>query len=281
MIDIQERDGYDEGYNATGGNSSGADRLEADKMVTYEDITDMFLSAAEATNLSAHPEFWMNSQTLEREFACTLHPGPCEEADQHAACTVSFAWGPLDTVLSIDGAEGICEFFHEPDEDCPHLHTGDVPPLALDLTFTSPFEAMSFNQSEVQSLARTMKLRASEHSGRAVETRPTVSLEFGENGMQVESLTLQQRVELPLWDPEGVSGFRTGLERDRRSGHMTFGRTRRRDERDEYEESDEPHPEDWLPHLFTEVMNDIINVIAALEVSRSAGRTSGDSALDN
>ena len=41
-------------------------------MVTYEDITEMFLSAAEATGLSVHPEFWLNSQTLEREFACTL-----------------------------------------------------------------------------------------------------------------------------------------------------------------------------------------------------------------
>ena len=76
-------------------------------MVTYEDVTEMFLDAAEATGLSVHPEFWLNSQTLEREFACTLHPGPCEEADEHATCTVSFAWGPLDTELSIDGAEGI------------------------------------------------------------------------------------------------------------------------------------------------------------------------------
>jgi hypothetical protein len=44
-------------------------------MVTYEDITDMFLNAIDATGLSAHTEFWLNTQTMEREFACALHPG--------------------------------------------------------------------------------------------------------------------------------------------------------------------------------------------------------------
>jgi hypothetical protein len=238
-------------------------------MVTYEDVTEMFLEAAEATGLSVHPEFWMNSQTLEREFACTLHPGPCEEAEHHANCTVSFAWGPLDTVLSIDGAAGICEFFHEPEENCPHLHTEDVPPLALDLNYVQPLSNTRFNQGDMQMLARALKLRASEHSSRAVETRPSVALTFGDNGVQVEGLTLQQRVELPLWDPEGVSGFRTGS--DRRSGHMTLGRPRRRDEEDE----EDPHPEDWLPHLFTEVLADIGRVIEALESVGTRGR-SGD-----
>ena len=235
-------------------------------MVTFEDITEMFLTAAEATGLSVHPEFWLNSQTLEREFACTLHPGPCEEAEHHATCTISFAWGPLDTVLSIDGAEGICDFFHEPDEDCPHLHTDDVPPLVLDLTFNLPLETATLNTSQLQTLARTLKLRASEHSSRAVETRPNISLALGENGMQAEALTLQQRVELPLWDPEGISGFRT--TGDRRAGHMTLGRGRRHDE---YSSTEEPHPEDWLPHLFSEVVSDIAGVIAALEASRAPG----------
>lgn len=256
-------------------------------MVTYEDVTEMFLTAAEATGLSVHPEFWLNSQTLEREFACTMHPGPCEEAEAHASCTVSFAWGPLDTVLSIDGAEGICDFFHEPDEDCPHLHTEDVPPLTLDLAFTLSLAAVAFNQSDMQILARNLKLHASEHSSRAVETRPTIALAFDDNGTQAEALTLQQRVELPLWDPEGISGFRTSAS-DRRSGHMTLGRGRRRDERDEhderddYDDSSDPHPEAWLPHLFTEVMNDITNVIASLESARISGRTRGgfDPTLD-
>lgn len=251
-------------------------------MVTYEDVTEMFLSAAEATGLSVHPEFWLNSQSLEREFACTLHPGPCEEAENRATCTVSFAWGPLDTVLSIDGAEGICDFFHDPDENCPHLHTDDVPPLALDLTFSLPLDAAGVSPSSLQMLARTLKLRASEHSSRAIETRPTIGLVFGDNGMQADALTLQQRVELPLWDPEGISGFRTSSER--RAGHITFGRRRRDDFDDDTDsDNDEPHPEDWLPHLFTEVMNDITNVIAALESSSSLGYASGahESGQDN
>ncbi len=247
-------------------------------MVTYEDVTEMFLSAAEATGLSVHPEFWLNTQTLEREFACTLHPGPCEEAEYRATCTVSFAWGPLDTVLSIDGAEGICEFFHELDESCPHLHTEDVPPLALDLMFSLPMQDAQLSQSAMQTLARTLKLRASEHSGRAVETRPSIALAFGDGGVQADALTLQQRVELPLWDPEGISGFRTSA--DRRAGHITLGRQRRRDE---FGTGEEPHPEDWLPHLFAEVLADIGGVIEALESSRSLGWASGapDSGQNN
>jgi hypothetical protein len=237
-------------------------------MVTYEDVTEMFLDAADDTNLSVHPEFWLNSQTLEREFTCTLHPGPCEEAEHRATCTVSVAWGPLDTVLSIDGAEGICDFFHEPEENCPHLHTEDVPPLALDLTYTLPLAGDHFTQTDLQTLARTLKLRASEHSSRAVETRPNIALTFGDSGLQIEGLTLQQRVELPLWDPEGISGFRPSG--DRRSGHMSLGRSRRRDEDDE-EEGDEPHPEDWLPHLFTETLADIVRVIQALEATGAPG----------
>jgi hypothetical protein len=235
-------------------------------MVTYEDVTEMFLDAAEATGLSVHPEFWLNSQTLEREFACTLHPGPCEEAENHASCTVSFAWGPLDTVLSIDGAEGICDFFHEPDENCQHLHTEDVPPLALDLTFSLSLKETYYSSSQLQSLARSLKLQASEHSSRAVETRPSIALTLADNGMLADGLTLQQRVELPLWDPEGISGFRTTI--DRRAGHMTLGRLRRRDE-----EVDEPHPEDWLPHLFTEVLADIMRVFTALESVNSSGHS--------
>ena len=63
-------------------------------MVTYEDISEMFLNAVEETGLSVHPEFWLNTQTLEREFACTLHAGPCAEAERRATCTLSFAWAP-------------------------------------------------------------------------------------------------------------------------------------------------------------------------------------------
>jgi hypothetical protein len=252
-------------------------------MVTFEDVTEMFLNAAEATALSVHPEFWLNSQTLEREFACTLHPGPCEEADHRATCTVTFAWGPLDTVLSIEGAEAICDFFHTPDDDCPHLRTEGVPPLNVDLTFSLPMADGDFSLSALQTLARTFRLRASEHSSRASETKPRIGLSFADNGIQADSLTLEQRLELPLWDPEGMGGFyRSGI--DRPAGHITLGRSRssRRDDEDE-REGDDPHPEDWLPHLFTEVMDDITRVIEALEGSSAAGRPSAspDSGQEN
>jgi hypothetical protein len=236
-------------------------------MVTYEDITDMFLNAVEDTGLSVHPEFWLNTQTLEREFACTLHPGPCEEAENRATCTLSFAWAPLDTVLSYDGAEGICEFFHEPDEDCTHLHTENVPPLVLDLSYSLPLEHARLSEMNLQMLARSLKLHASEHSSRAVETRSTIALALGDNSMETEALALQQRVELPLWDPEGMSGFRA--VGDRREGHGP-GRVRRRD----YPRN-EPHPEEWLPHLFAEVAQDISGVLVTLESARSLGRIAG------
>ncbi|MEO7002147.1 MAG: hypothetical protein ABI068_09995 [Ktedonobacterales bacterium] len=254
-------------------------------MVTYEDVTEMFLSAAEATGLSVHPELWLNTQTLEREFACTLHPGPCEEAERRAACTISFAWGPLDTVLSIDGAEGVCDFFHEPDEDCPHLHTENVPPLVLDLTYNLPLEHARFSDGALRQLARSLKLRASEHSSRAVETRPNIALALGENGMEAEALTLQQRVELPLWDPDGVSGFRASGEH--RSGHMTLGGRGRRSagnasyNDDADDQNDDPHPEDWLPHLLTEVADDITHVLEALESSRTVGGANGQDSGQN
>ena len=243
-------------------------------MVTYEDVIEMFLNAAEATGLSVHPEFWLNTQTLDREFSCTLHPGPCEQAEHRANCAVSIAWGPLDTVLSIDGAEAICEFFHDPDDRCPHLQTENVPPLNVDLSFSLPLDTSGLSASALQALARSLKLRASEHSSRAVETEPSIALAFGDNGIQVDSLTLQQHVELPLWDPEGIGGFfRSG---ERREGHMTLRRRR-----DEDEESEEPHPEDWLPHLFAEVLADITHVMEALESSGYAHWSGGSDSPSN
>src|SRR5262249_42014899 len=193
-------------------------------------------------------------------FTCTLHPGPCEEADRRATCAVTFSWGPLDTVLSIEGAEAIREFFHRPNESRPPLHTESVPPLVVALMFTMPLSESDSNLVALQALARTFRLRASEHSSRAGETRPSIGLTFADNSIQVDSLRLEQRLDLPLWDPEGMSGFyRT--DADRRAGHATLGRSRR------YEEDEDPHPEDWLPHLFTEVLADITEVIEALEGS--------------
>lgn len=236
-------------------------------MVTFEDITDLFLSAIEATGLSAHPEFWLNSQTMEREFACALHPGPCEEAEHRATCTASLAWGPLDTVLSIEGAEGVCDFFHEPDEDCPHLHTENVPPLIFDLTYTLPLERTALDVSALRQLARTLKFRASEHSSSAVETRPSIALALGDGGLEAEGLTLQQRVELPLWNPDGMNAFRQGAGgAERRTGHSSLGRSRARGD------GRQPHPEEWLPNLLVEVAADISRVVVALEEARSLGQ---------
>lgn len=237
-------------------------------MVTYEDVTELFLNAAEATNLSVHPEYWLNTQTLEREFTCALHPGPCEEAENRATCAVSFAWGPLDTALSIEGAEGVCDFFHEPDEDCPHLHTENVPPLVLDLVYTLPLDHVAPASLDLRQLARSLKLNASERSSRAVETRPNIALSLGETGLEADALTVQQRVELPLWDPEGPgdSGFRASTERQ--SGHAPIIRLRSRHSHT----GGQPRPEDWLPHLLADVADDIARVVAALEETRSAGR---------
>ncbi len=242
-------------------------------MVTYEDVTDLFLAAIEATGLTYHPEFWLNNQTLEREFACALHQGPCEEAENRATCSVSFAWGPLDTVLSIDGAEGICDFFHEPDEDCPHLHTENVPPLELDLTYSLPLDrAIRLNELDLRQLARRLKLRASERSSRAVETRPTIALALGDQTMEAEAITIQQRVELSLWNPDDVNAFpMKGLGGERRAGHMTVNPRRgaRANHQDNPDEVNQPQPEDWLPHLFAEVADDILRVLVTLESSRS------------
>jgi hypothetical protein len=245
-------------------------------MVTFEDVTEMFLAAAESTGLSAHPESWLNVQTLEREFSCTLHPGPCEEAEHRATCQVSFGWGPLDTVLSVDGAESICEFMHEPDEDCPHLHTENVPPLDLDLTYSLPLDHMRLSELNMQNITRSLKLRASEHSSRAVETQPTISLTLGDGAMEADLLALQQHVELPLWDPEGMSGFRSGMEY--REGHFPLPRSRQRAVASGGTGAT-PHPEDWLPSLFNEVLGDIMRVVEALENSRTMGRITG--AQDN
>ncbi len=238
-------------------------------MVTYEDITDMFIAAAEEAGLAAHPEYWLNTQTLEREFACTLHAGPCEVADHHPTCTVSLAWGPLDTVLSIDGPMGMCEFFHEPNESCPHLQTDQVQPLGLDLSYNLSLHSMPLGDASLkhlQGVMRSLKLNASEHSSRATETQPNVAIISGEGGLQAEALTLQQHVNLPLWDPEGINGFRPSGDRHHRRTSLGRG------PRHEFVDEDEPHPEEWLPHLLIEVAGDIARVLGALDTARPLGR---------
>lgn len=243
-------------------------------MITYEDVTAYFLKAASTLGLVAHPEYWTNGRTLEREFACICHTGPCEETENGNSCTLSFTWSTLDTALSLEGPVGICDFFHEPDEDCPHLHTSDIPPLVLDLSYISPLNGVGASISEdVQlSLVQMLKLRASELSSRTSETRPGLNMVLQENRLQPEALTLQQRVELPIWHPDGLRGLHD--EPHSRSSRFVQRQHRASDEEEEREEAveaaaDHPHPEEWLPQVMMDICQDILQVMDTLEAVRA------------
>lgn len=242
-------------------------------MVTYEDVTQMFLRAAEAVGLATHPEHWINNQTLEREFACTCHAGTCEEAENHSTVTASFNWGPLDTVLSQEGPLGICDFFHEQDESCPHLHTDQVPPLVVELSYSLNITAVPLSDINLQQVTRLLKLRASEHSSHTTETRASVSLTMGDGEMQAEALTLQQQVEIPLWHPDGLAGLQELREQDEHNGQALSSRRRRR-QREEEGLPVELHPEEWLPQLLTQVARDMSQVLTALDAMRPLSRPS-------
>ncbi len=244
-------------------------------MLTYEDVTRFFLKAASDLGLVTHPEYWTNSRSLEREFACTCHTGSCEDSENRSSCTLSFTWSSLDTALSLEGPAGVCDFFHEPGENCPHLHTRDIPPLVLDLSYSLTLNGTMISQTTLLSLAQTLKLRASEHSSRANETRPGISMVLQDNRLQPEALTLQQRVELPIWHPEGMRGLH---DFDHPHGHSArnLRRLREVDEDDEEQEEEEivadnPRPEDWLPQVMVEVCQDIVQVLEALDAVREHG----------
>ncbi len=243
-------------------------------MLTYEDITDYFLKAAAKVALTTHPEYWTNARSLEREFACVCHTGICEEAEHRSTCTLSFAWGMLDTALSLEGPAGICDFFHEPDEDCPHLHTHDIPPLVVDLSYNLSLshDAPAMADTALLSLTQMLKLQVSEHSSRAVETRPGISMLLQDNRLQPEALTIQQRVELPIWHPEGMRGLHDYYFHYH-SERTTHRRRREIDEQAEEGEAvaDNPRPEDWLPQVMVEVCQDILQVLNALDAVRSQG----------
>jgi len=241
-------------------------------MLTYEDVTGYFLKAASGVALTAHPEYWINSRTLERDFACTCHTGSCEEAEHHSTCTISFTWSTLDTALSLDGPTGICDFFHEPENSCPHLHTRDIPALVIDLSYSMTMNGATLSDSVLLSLIQMLKLRASEHSSRATETRPGISMAIYENRLQPEAFTLQQRVELPIWHPDGMRGLHDEPH------HHTSGRgiARSHHEIDEDEEvdkvvADDPRSEEWLPQVMVEVCQDILHVLEALDSVCSQG----------
>src|SRR5881392_2302431 len=236
-------------------------------MLTYEDVTGWFIKAAANLGLITHPEYWINSRSLEREFACACHTGSCEGAENRSTCTVSFSWGTLDTALSLEGPAGVCNFFHEPEADCPHLHTHDIPPLVIDLSYTLTLNGAGASLSEgvLLSLTQMLKLRASEHSSRAVETRPGISMTLHENRLQPEALTLQQRVELPIWHPEGMRSLH-----DDHYSHTERGTRHSRRAMDEEIEEDEvaadnPRPEDWLPQVMADVCQDILQVLESLD----------------
>jgi hypothetical protein len=244
-------------------------------MVTFEDVTEYFLKAATNVGLTTHPEYWTNTRTLEREFACTCHIGSCEEADNRSTCTVSFTWSTLDTALSLEGPAGICEFFHEPGEACPHLHTRDIPPLLFDLSYNLVLSGPMISEASLFSLIQMLKLRASEQSSRATETRPGISMAMQDNRLQPEALTLQQRVEIPIWHPDGMRGLHELDDSHRRSARFIL-RQREIDEDEDEDEQievtvDNPRPEEWVPQVMVEVCQDILHGLQALEAASSHG----------
>ncbi len=240
-------------------------------MVTYEDVTECFVNAAKSAGLATHPEYWTNTRSLEREFACTCHTGSCDESDTGSTCTLSFTWSTLDTALSLEGPKGICEFFHDPEREdhCPHLHTHEIPPLMLELSYSLTLNGRTMSESELLALVQRLKLHASEHSSRAIETRPGLALTLQDNRLQAEVLTLQQRVEVPIWHPSGMRGLLDpyvseipGNMPGLRQFHVT----------DEGEVlADAPHPEEWLPQVMIDVCQDIMEVMKALDAARVHG----------
>src|SRR5690348_8571579 len=198
------------------------------------------MKAAASLSLVTHPEYWLNSRSLEREFSCTCHIGSCEEAESHSSCTLSFSWGPLDTALSLESPTGVCDFFHEADPDCPHLHTAAIPPLVLELSYALELRGAMILEDTLLSLTQMLKLRASEHSRRTIETRPGVSMVLQDNRLRPDILTLQQRVELPIWHPEGMRG----LHNIPQSYLLHRLERQRSNEEDADVVADDPHPEE-------------------------------------
>lgn len=232
-------------------------------MLTYEDMTGLFINAARDLSLATHPEYWLNTRSMEREFSCTCHTGPCGDNEQQSTCHVSFNWGVLDTALSIDGTAGVCEFFHEIEEDCPHLHTSAIPPLVIDLSYSLALNGSSLTEETLLSLSQLLKLQASEHSRRTIETQPGITMVLRDNRLYPEVLNLQQRVEIPLWHPLGMRG----LHEDQPAPSQSVMVQVEGGEIESMVLPDDPRPEEWLPKVIKEVCQDITQVIAALEAT--------------
>src|SRR5437764_12165223 len=95
-------------------------------------------------------------------------------------------------------------------------------------------------ESMLLSLTHMLKLRASEHSSRAIETRPGVSMTLQDNRLQPEAVTLQQRVELQIWHPDGMQGLHD-------DNHYRSERTIRRNRQSVEEGEDEVMADNLRP----------------------------------
>jgi hypothetical protein len=108
-------------------------------------------------------------------------------------------------------------------------------------------------------LMQMLRLNASEHSRRTIETRPSISMTLQDNHLLPDTLTLQQRVEIPIWHPLGMSGLHDDPDFDVAYTYPVA-------QEDEVTPV-EPHPEEWLPQVMVEVCQDILHVLAALDAS--------------
>ena len=117
------------------------------------------------------------------------------------------------------------------------------------------------DEETLLALTQMLRLHASEHSRRTVETRPGVSMILQDNHLYPETLTLQQHVEVPIWHPLGLSGLHDDADFETAYTYPVA------------QEGESPlveaHPEEWLPQLMEEVCQDILHVLAALDAAIS------------
>jgi hypothetical protein len=93
-----------------------------------------------------------------------------------------------------------------------------------------------------------------------------------ENHLLAEALTLQQRVELPIWHPEGMRGLHEDPQaRSARSPRLYRSSNEEGEEIDGRDKvaasADHPCPEEWLPQVMGEICQDISHVLEAMETA--------------
>jgi len=129
------------------------------------------------------------------------------------------------------------------------------------------------NDPQLITLMQVLRLRASEHSSRANETRPGLTINLQGNQLCAEALTIQQRVELPIWQPEGMRGLHEDPQT--RTPHSIQRHRSVNDdddeetiERDEVEAAaDNPRAEEWLPQVMDDICHDIQCVLKEMEAA--------------